>query len=91
MGKLAELRDQLDELSDWTTFEAKELQKEINKIEEWCVEKGFLKGITKWGNAGEFDQYPWNSGAVFFEDIWMVGELNGKGINYNEDKSIHVS
>jgi len=69
---------------------ALELQKEINKIEEYCIQKGWLTSVTKWGNGGDFDNYPWESGAVYFEDMWQVAELNGEGINYNTDKSIHV-
>lgn len=91
MGKLADLRDELDGVEPGSP-RALELQKEINKIEEWCMKNNPDWGVkvTKWGNSGDFDDYPWNAGAVYFEDIWQVGVLNGEDLNYNTDKSIHA-
>ena len=92
MGKLKELWDQLKSLDDDSPLRG-DIQKEINKLEEYCISKGFagFTTITNWNNnKSKSDIYPWHSGAVFASDIWMVGELNGKHLNYNSDNSIHV-
>lgn len=69
-----------------------EVQKEINSIEEWMIGKGIKKnGITQWTKFGKITEiYPHHTGYVRFEDIHMVAELNGLGINYNQDGSIHT-
>ena len=69
-----------------------EIQKEINSIEEWMIGKGIKKeGLTQWGmGGGNAINYPHHTGYVKFKDIHLVGELNGLGINYNEDGSVHV-
>jgi len=92
MGKLRELREKREQM-DWEDPERKETEKEINRIEQWCIDndKGFVTKLTVFGKnpTGESDLYPWHTGFVHFRDIFMVGTLNGTGINYNADKTIH--
>ena len=47
--------------------------------------------LTTWtgGNMGDNELYPWHTGYIEVKDMWMVGSLNGKGLNYNRDKTIH--
>lgn len=92
MGKLRELRDELDQM-EWDDPRRPEIQKKINGIEQWCIDnnKGFVTKLTSWtqsGNGGN-PKYPWHTGFVNIRDIGMVASLNGIGINYNSDKSIH--
>ena len=48
MGKLSELWAKLRETEDES--KRKEIQQEINKVESWCIEKGFagIKELTDW-------------------------------------------
>lgn len=92
MGKLKELREQWEQMS-YEDPKREEVEKEINRIEQWCIDKG-VAGIIKltvWNNKmnGGNNDYPWHTGFVKIRDMWMVGSLNGKRINYNSDKSIH--
>ena len=69
-----------------------EIQKQINDIEMWCIQKklpGFTS-ITKWNNDSFSDSYPHKSGAVRFEDMWQIAELNGKNINFNKDGTPYI-
>ena len=91
MGKLSNL---------WTEYKScdkndphrRDLQKEINKLEAWMIQKGYkTDGLTQWyEGGGKSKNYPWHSGTVWLEDIWMIGSMNEKGINYNNDGSIHI-
>lgn len=89
MGKLKDLWAELNNTKRGDPKQT-ELRKEINKIEEWMVSRGIIKSITVWDDFKTTARYPWHVAAVFFDDTWMVGKLNGKGINYNDDHSIHV-
>lgn len=90
MGKLAELRDELYELEN-DNPRVPELQKEINKIEKWCIDNNPDWGVklSVWGNSSS-KVYPWHSGAVHLDDIYMVASLNGKGINLEHDGTAHL-
>jgi len=92
MGKLADLREQRENMS-YDDPNRIHIEEEINKIEQWCIDsgKGFVTKLTTWTNeyGGECELYPHHTAFVDVRDIWMVGELNGKGISYNSDKSIH--
>lgn len=92
-GKLAELWGELKE-TDYDDPKRLDLQKEINKIERYCIDQGYegFTSITNWNNNSNSTSniYPWKSGVVYFDDIWMVGSLNGKNIDYNSDGSVHV-
>ena len=94
MGRsLAECRAELDQ-ADWDDPNVGELQKEINRIEQWCIDNKPEYGVKlttfTQGRGGGNLQYPWHTGYVNVRDIGMVGSLNGTGINYNQDKSIHL-
>jgi len=66
------------------------IQKRINEIERWMIKKKFIKYETKWGVfSDQSELYPHHTGFVNFADIQLVGALNGKGLNYNKDNSIH--
>lgn len=69
-----------------------DVQKKINEIEQYMIKMGWkTDGITRWTNSvvGVSGIYPWHTGYVKLKDMSMVGNLNGKGINYNSDGSIH--
>lgn len=93
MGKLRDLRERREQM-DWDDPNRIALEEEINKIEQWCIDnnKGFVTKLTTWTNGlgGDNDLYPWHTGYIDVKDTWMVATLNGKGINYNSDKSIHI-
>ena len=92
MGKLGDLWQQIRDMN-WDDPRRNDVQKEINSIEEWMITKGIKKdGITQWGemSGGNSIIYPHHTGYVRFEDISMVGELNGKGLHYNSDGSVHI-
>lgn len=89
MSKRQDLFKQLEDLDPFDP-KRKEIQKKINEIEEYCIKKGWLQSITKWESFEVSDNYPWHCGAIWFDDISLVGELNNKGINYNYDETIHV-
>lgn len=93
MGKLRDLRERREQM-EWDDPNRIALEEEINKIEQWCIDnnKGFVTKLTTWTNGlgGDNDLYPWHTGYVDVKDMWMVATLNGKGINYNSDKSVHV-
>lgn len=85
-----ELFDKLDELSA-DDPQIPMIQKRINEIERWMIKKGFTKHETKWGTFSDKSElYPYETGYVDFSDIHLVGALNGTGLNYNTDKSVHV-
>lgn len=66
------------------------IQKRINEIEEWMIKKEFIKHITRFGDfTDQSELYPYKTGYVNFTDIQLVGVLNGKGLNYNKDNTIH--
>ena len=92
MGKLRDLRERREQM-EWDDPDRIGIEEEINKIEQWCIDnnKGFVTKLTTWtgGNMGNNTMYPWHTGYIQVKDIWMVGSLNGKGLNYNKDKSIH--
>ena len=92
MGKLGDLWQQIRDM-DFEDPRRVEVQKEINKVEQWMIDKGYKKdGLTQWGESGSKTSlsYPHHTGFVRFEDIHMVAELNGLGISYNADGSVHV-
>jgi hypothetical protein len=93
MGKLKDLREQHDQM-EFDDPRRAEIEKEINRIEQWCIDnnKGFVTKLTVFGkeNGGGNNNYPWHCGFVNLRDIKMVGSLNGTGINYNNDGSVHV-
>ena len=93
MGKLRDLRERREQM-EWDDPDRIAIEEEINKIEQWCIDnnKGFVTKLTTWTNGlgGDNDLYPRHTGYVDVKDMWMVATLNGKGINYNSDKSIHV-
>ena len=93
LGKLRDLRERREQM-DWDDPNRIAIEEEINKIEQWCIDnnKGFVTKLTTWTNGlgGDNELYPWHTGYIDVKDIWMVGSLNGKGLNYNADKSIHI-
>ena len=85
-----QLFDKLDELSP-DDPQVSGIQKRINEIERWMIKKKFIKHETKWGVfINKSSLYPYETGYVMFDDIKLVGSLNGKGLNYNIDGTIHV-
>ena len=91
MGKLRDLRERRDQM-EWDDHDRIKIEEEINKIEQWCIDNnnGFVTKLTKWSNNNmENNTYPWHTGYIEVKDTWMVGSLNGKGLNYNKDKTIH--
>lgn len=90
MGKLKDLWEELKTL-DNDNPRKKEVQKEINDIEEWMIGRGLKKdGTTKWYDNIRSDNYPWHSGAVYLEDLKLMSQYNSEHLNYNKDNSIHV-
>jgi len=93
LGKLTELREHRENM-DYDDPDRVAIEEEINKIEQWCIDnnKGYVTKLSTWshGHGGDNLEYPWHTGYVDGRDIWMVGSLNGKGVNYNIDKSVHV-
>ena len=91
-GDLAKFWGELKE-TDYDDPRRLDLQKKINEIEKYCIDQGYegFTNITNWNNNSNNTSniYPWHSGVVYFEDNWMIAELNGEGINYNSDKSVH--
>jgi hypothetical protein len=91
LGKLRDLRDRRDQM-EWDDHDRISIEEEINKIEQWCIDNnnGFVTKLTKWSNNNMANNtYPWHTGYIEVKDIWMVASLNGKGLNYNKDKTIH--
>tara|TARA_B110000263_G_C15200290_1_gene460326 strand:- start:173 stop:466 length:294 start_codon:yes stop_codon:yes gene_type:complete len=91
MGKLRDLRERRDQM-EWDDHDRIKIEEEINKIEQWCIDNnnGFVTKLTKWSNNNMANNtYPWHTGYIEVKDIWMVASLNGKGLNYNKDKTIH--
>ena len=93
MGKLKELREEREQMN-WDDPRRIEVEEEINKTEQWCIDNHPDWGIklSKWRNddGDGSPDYPWHTGYVSIKDIGMVGELNGLNIHYNGDKSVHV-
>lgn len=84
-----QLFDKLDELAP-DDPQVPGIQKRINEIETWMIKKKFIKHVTNWGVfSDQSPLYPHHTGYVKFADISLVGALNGKGLNYNSDNSIH--
>lgn len=90
MGKLADLWQQIRDMDD-DDPRLPEVQKKINEVEQWMIDKGYkTDGITQWGKkSGDSNDYPHHTGFIRFEDIHMVAELNGLDVNYNPDGSVH--
>ena len=91
MGKLRDLRERREQM-EWDDHDRIKIEEEINKIEQWCIDNnnGFVTKLTKWSNNNMANNtYPWHTGYIEVKDIWMVASLNGKGLNYNKDKTIH--
>jgi len=91
MGKLRDLRERRDQM-EWDDHDRIKIEEEINKIEQWCIDNnnGFVTKLTKWSNNNMANNtYPWHTGYIEVKDTWMVASLNGKGLNYNKDKTIH--
>lgn len=77
---------------EWDDHDRISIEEEINKIEQWCIDNnnGFVTKLTKWSNNNMANNtYPWHTGYIEVKDTWMVASLNGKGLNYNKDKTIH--
>lgn len=93
IGKLGELWDQL-RATDYNDPKRKEIQEEINKVERYCIAHNYagFTSETKWydNDQNNSELYPHHTGAVYFEDLYMVADLNGKGINYGSDGSVHL-
>ena len=90
-GDLGRYWDQLRNM-DWDDPRREDVQKNINGIEVYMIKmKWKTDGITQWDKSSNKNsqEYPFHTGFVDFGDISMVGKLNGKGINYNSDNSIH--
>lgn len=91
MGRLADLWAEWRSL-DKSDPRRKEVQEEINKVEQYCISHNYagFTSVTKWyDGGGQSSSYPFHTGAVYLEDIDMVASLNGKGLNFNTDKSVH--
>jgi predicted phosphatase len=91
LGKLRDLRDRREQM-EWDDHDRISIEEEINKIEQWCIDNnnGFVTKLTKWSNNNMANNtYPWHTGYIEVKDTWMVASLNGKGLNYNKDKTIH--
>ena len=100
MGRLKDLWQELRSVQE--SSKRTEIQASINKIEQWMIDNkiGDITEPTNWNQSQSYENdfekrfnnpnYPWNAGVVFMEDIWMVGKLNSAGINYNQDKSVHI-
>ena len=91
MGKLRDLRERREQM-EWDDHDRINIEEEINKIEQWCIDNnnGFVTKLTKWSNNNMANNtYPWHTGYIEVKDTWMVASLNGKGLNYNKDKTIH--
>tara|TARA_B110000914_G_C15352292_1_gene394497 strand:- start:61 stop:354 length:294 start_codon:yes stop_codon:yes gene_type:complete len=91
MGKLRDLRERREQM-EWDDHDRISIEEEINKIEQWCIDNnnGFVTKLTKWSNNNMANNtYPWHTGYIEVKDTWMVASLNGKGLNYNKDKTIH--
>ena len=92
MGKLADLRNELDSL-DWDDPRVPKIQEKINETEQWCIDNhpDWNVKLTVWGKTNsDSELYPWHVGTVNLDDIYMVAELNGKGINLEHDGKIHI-
>lgn len=90
MGRLKDLWSELKSL-DREDPKRKVLQAEINKIEKFCISKGYEGfAVTMWHDGNSSPRYPFNNGAIWYDDIWQMAEFNRKGLNYNNDGSIHV-
>lgn len=77
MGKLGDLWQQIRDM-DYDDPRREEVQKEINNVEQWMIDKGYKDdGITKWGDAGGTNiDYPYKTGYVKFDDIDKLPEYN---------------
>ena len=90
IGKLKDLWEQLKSLDENSPLRD-DIQKQINKTEQWCIDNGIagFTSITNFASGKSSSNiYPWTAGAVWLKDISMVGDLNGKGINYGLDGEI---
>lgn len=77
MSKLSNLWAELKLTRD--VSKKMELQKEINRIEQYCIDNGFagITALTVWHDTGATGYstrhstpgYPENAGAVFINDI----------------------
>ncbi len=84
-----QLFDKLDDLAP-DDPQVPKIQKRINEIEDWMIIQEYIKHKTKWGIfADQSPLYPHHTGYVNFGDVLLVGALNGKGLNYNKDNSVH--
>lgn len=92
MGKLKDLWTQLKSMDD-DDPQRGDIQKEINKLEQYCINQKYagFTSLTNWNSIkSKSNLYPWHSGSVFVDDIYMVGALNGKGLNYTNEMKIHM-
>lgn len=71
MVKLAELWSELKSLSPDDPARA-DIQRKINEMEKWCIERGYKNfKVTRWNN-NEFNaspNYPDKVGAIYYKDI----------------------
>lgn len=73
--------------------ERKKVLKEKERIIQWMIKKGYKKEFKyglKMSSFHEDPMYPWHVGGIWCEDRWMVADLNGKGINYELSREVHM-
>ena len=69
MGRLKDLWQELKSV-DKTNPRRKEIQEEINKIEEWMISQGLRKDITLfYESLPKSPNYPQNTGFIWYEDF----------------------
>ena len=92
MASLGEMRAEHDQM-EWDDPNRVALETEINKREQWCIDNKpeYNVTLTIWSQVmgGGNPDYPWHTGYVKLKDLGMCGDLNGSGLNYNTDQSIH--
>lgn len=67
------------------------VQQEINKIERWMQSKGIKKGaLTKWNDGENLPEtYPHHTAYIYFDDLQLIGDFNGSGVNVNWNGEKH--
>lgn len=67
--------------------------KEKERIEQWMIKKGYKKEFKyelRTESSHEDPVYPWHVAGIWVKDIWMISDLNGKGINYEKSGEVHI-
>jgi len=72
MGKLADLKDQRNEMS-WDHPNRENIEKKINNIEQWCIDnkKGYITKLTTW-NKG---QKKWRAFGFYEDEFEQIGQI----------------